>query len=349
MAICTQLPAEAESRACSTASETDHTVSPTITETGTPVDSKSKSLVQVQCDERLPSPVDGSGAPTLHGNGEKPKQLFRSPWIRLLRTVAQHIPALSVGILLICINSLGLFWFEADLNLPVRLPTTAFEVGADNVLNLLQIAAKVQEVLVIFSLTTIAVDIYQRLLVTEGVPFGMISSCYRVGNLSYLRHSGLYASFSWRRGTMMLGSFIIFSTIVALLAGPATAILLIPRPGWFELQGDFAKNMPPIYYSRTFDYIWPRVLNTTVFRQSLEECVSGNAVLHPSCPAAGFKDIYVKHTHISIPDYFGKKTNIGCADVGIELASKWIGRKLHHAGHHGWLRHPSQDACGARR
>ncbi|KAI0011381.1 hypothetical protein F4779DRAFT_615624 [Xylariaceae sp. FL0662B] len=250
---------------------------------------------------------------TLNGKGEQPKKLIENSWKHIIKAAAVHFPPFFLGVSLICINNLGIFWFEMDSNMPIQLTTATFEISTNSILNLLQLAAKVQEALVVYSLSTIALNIYRRLIITDGVPFGMITLSHRVGNINYLKHSGLYNSFSWKRGPFILGSFIIFSTIIALVAGPASAIVLIPSPGWFTMGSDFAKNRPP-----TWARNWPAnglQGNFTLQGSSTFGSVTRRRMLAacPSNDSATFATTLSSVTELAIGAYydFTKNNDVG--------------------------------------
>ncbi|ETS86730.1 hypothetical protein PFICI_00558 [Pestalotiopsis fici W106-1] len=75
-------------------------------------------------------------------------------------------------------------------------------IKADIIANLIQLAAKLHEILIVLSLSAIALSIFRRRLVGGGVRLGFLTGGYRVGDLPYLwsaafRHQGLDKSRPW--------------------------------------------------------------------------------------------------------------------------------------------------------
>ena len=108
-----------------------------------------------------------------------------------------------------------------------------------------------QELLVVASLGMILMDIlrYHLLFEQEGLPLGILASKQRFTEMQYFLSPefrfGL-AGFARRRDRVLLGIFILTSSLISLFAGPSAALLLVPtkRSDWpaggasFSLAGD---------------------------------------------------------------------------------------------------------------
>ncbi len=88
--------------------------------------------------------------------------------------------------------------------------------------NLLQFAAKLHEIFIVGSLTSMVMHrIRIRLVSSRGLPFGLLSSGYQVSSMEYLFSSGLRSAFSTDSGLILaLAATTIFVTVV----GPSSAM-----------------------------------------------------------------------------------------------------------------------------
>ncbi|GJC78605.1 hypothetical protein ColLi_01443 [Colletotrichum liriopes] len=174
------------------------------------------------------------------------------------------------------------------------------EKGPDNVnispvviSNLLLIAVKVHEVLVLASLASVFLSLFRRRLVSEGVRLGFLTSGYRVGDIWYLA-SGAF----WRHGVfgvlsfweLMLASILAWFTLLSLIVGPASGTLLLPSLGWYELEGPFANVDMPMASGAFPDWVWPKSLSEYGWASEdmIVSCNGALGILRDSCPAGGF-------------------------------------------------------------
>ncbi|KAI8278975.1 hypothetical protein K4K56_012915 [Colletotrichum sp. SAR 10_98] len=142
-----------------------------------------------------------------------------------------------------------LFWYpehgvEPFSNIHIKLSATVIS-------NLLQLASKIHEIMIVASLASISVAMFKRRLVGKGVRLGFLTGGYRVGDLEYLL-SGAF----WKQGKGVtlniweigLVAYLVFATIMSTVVGPASAILLVPSLGWFDLDGAFQDVRMPLSY-----------------------------------------------------------------------------------------------------
>ncbi|KAI4592065.1 hypothetical protein KJ359_011940 [Pestalotiopsis sp. 9143b] len=133
-------------------------------------------------------------------------------------------------------------------------------VRADIIANSLQLAAKLHEILIIMSLSAITLSIFRRRLVSGGIRLGFLTGGYRVGDWAYLcrsafRQQSLDRSRPWE---LLLSGFLVFATIMSTLAGPASAVLLVPTLGWYGFNGKttFENITLPLMYYNTSHEVW---------------------------------------------------------------------------------------------
>lgn len=103
---------------------------------------------------------------------------------------------------------------------------------------LIQVAAKALEIIVIGSLTTVAVDIIRSFLLGGSIPLGMFAAHLQFADPLYFISEGFWASwkgFEKKVHFFAIAFFLFCCGVMALLTGPATAVLLVPvwRDMWY--------------------------------------------------------------------------------------------------------------------
>ncbi|EQB57965.1 hypothetical protein CGLO_01845 [Colletotrichum gloeosporioides Cg-14] len=225
-------------------------------------------------------------------NKTGPKAVIRGTAKRFFLRWLVHAPAIAVTCGIIWISHMQLFWYpehgvEPFSNIHVRLSATVIS-------NLLQLASKIHEIMIVASLASISVAMFKRRLVGKGVRLGFLTGGYRVGDLEYLL-SGAF----WKQGKGVtlniweigLVTYLVFATIMSTVVGPASAILLVPSLGWFDLDGAFQDVRMPLSYGASPQEAWPRSLNSSLF-DSTPECNTTEALYTYWCPVGGFSDIW---------------------------------------------------------
>lgn len=210
----------------------------------------------------------------IYESKERLKPVIRGTWGRFHNTVVHLLP-IAATVALIYINIARLFWFPADG------PGGA---SVDTVLNALQLLAKLYEILVIASLASITLKIFKRRLVGSGLPLGLLTGGYRVGDLTYLI-SGPF----WRNWSA-LSIFLALNTILATIAGPASAILIVPGLDWYPLKGAIT-NIEAVHYDSIMDRAWPTIVDSSFYDEILE-CQNEWGTWAYWCPAAGFSELW---------------------------------------------------------
>ncbi|KAF7551820.1 hypothetical protein G7Z17_g4747 [Cylindrodendrum hubeiense] len=229
----------------------------------------------------------------------KPTRVIRGK-MRGLWTSTVHLIPLALTAFLLYINFAGLYWFRVS-----GMGRGLFHISPSNILNSLQLAAKLYELFVVASLAAITLKAYKRRLVSTGVPFGLLSGAYRVGDVMYIFSSKFWGG--WRYAGW-LAALLLSNTLLSILVGPASAILIVPELRWFRLPNAFSNvNMPILL--QTPATMWPTILNQSLWETS-PLCLEMGSFL-PLCPAAGFATIY---TWASGWAYTGMPNNITFQD-----------------------------------
>ena len=213
-----------------------------------------------------------------------------------LRTSAVHIIPLILTFFILLINFLQVYWF----------PPSGLDNGKtspNTVQNSLQLAAKLYELFVVASLAGITLKVFKRQLVDNGVPLGLVSGAYRVGDVKYLTDLRYWSGFVTNKGPLLLSILLLVNTVLSVLVGPASAILIVPALGWFSLPSPFSKVQMPIFLD-TPEELWPQVLNEGLWSNETI-CLENKGILFTKCPAAGYSEIFTWAAgwqHSGLPD-----------------------------------------------
>ncbi|KAI9727334.1 MAG: hypothetical protein M1828_006954 [Chrysothrix sp. TS-e1954] len=221
--------------------------------------------------------------PRIH-KGEQAKSVYRKNRLLALVQILIHVPAVTASVIILSFNYESYF---------------AQEPGPDTntLLDTLQFASKAHESLLIFSISVIVLYYTRFFLIgSTGVPLGLLSGSYQAHSvLNLLLPSFWGAAFSnshqalrhWRLVTLIL-----IASILAFLAGPSSAVAMIPRLDWYSLDDPsrVGREREPV---RAFAGASPHGLFPQVIDSSFvsSECFNKNAWTKQSCPSAGFAEL----------------------------------------------------------
>ncbi|KAH0843341.1 hypothetical protein AYO21_10495 [Fonsecaea monophora] len=283
--------------------------------------------------DNIPTP---NPAVTFGQSLEGPKEAIRRGFWANCHKLLPHWVASAVTLAVAQLSFRNRYWMDLmDPNIEILPGIT--QGGA---LNALQLAAKLHELVLVASLGTIVMHVAQvHLIGNHGLPLGMLANSFAIGSGDYLRTKGFWSSIwtgkahYWRFWLLSL-----FATILATLAGPSSAIAVIPSLNWFSISTPFINNVFPFYVFNQSTVLWP----TDVTRDSATapnsgiDCVSAtvSTTLQDFCPAGGFRDTYSwagnllftnssAGTNISFPDARGDTRRVLSAQ---SCASDFDGR-----------------------
>mgnify|MGYP006976733542 CR=1 FL=1 len=229
--------------------------------------------------------LDDSDAPIVL----KPKKRLSSGAFRLV-----HVLSISVVIVLLSLDHTDDFWdWRPDTYL------------ADLFYFVFQIASKVVDVLIMTSLTTVAIDLTKRFLVGSRLPFWLVMCAYRVDDLAFfftsLFHGRLGGSPLGQkrldrremRTSIMLGFLVFLCNFLSLFLGPSAAVLIIPELDWFPLRKAFSNVRTPFYYALPPERTWPSIISKTQLERDgqLDKCNDFNSRYAFWCPTASFPEL----------------------------------------------------------
>ncbi|RSL74071.1 hypothetical protein CEP51_011664 [Fusarium floridanum] len=210
-------------------------------------------------------------------------------WLALARCTIHIIPAL-VSIGLVILNCRGYF-IGNELEGPMNQD--------DMKLGLLQVAAKVQELLIVASVGSVIFHIIRSELVFgEGIPLGLLTSGWNFSQIQYFWSPEFLGCLNWDRamsskqqckrvGTLL---FIAISGLLALVAGPAAAVLMIPR------QKDWPVGGGIYWLNGSSEQLWPTNLTADYYSEA--NCTHQDVqFVDNRCPSAGFLPLYHYYEH----------------------------------------------------
>lgn len=207
---------------------------------------------------------------------EEPKAVLRkSFWIALSRCSIHLLPTI-VFAGLIYINY-SIFYIGPNFKHKARSDAVYLAV--------IQIAAKVQELLCIASLTAIVLQFLRSELLGDGVPIGLLGSGTWFSSISSLWSPDFLVAAWWsftsfRR--LRLYALITLAGFIATVIGPASAVLMLPRSQSVPAGGT------SYYLPGTASQIWPDTVNAS---SEPIVCTSANATMYAVCPAGGYSSL----------------------------------------------------------
>ena len=130
--------------------------------------------------------------------------------------------------------------------------------GLNSILKGFQFAAKFHEILLATSLSAIVLHrIRYDLAAADGVPFGFVASGYQLSNVSYLFTSAFWSAAMKRRNfslslNMPLRLLIVVAMALTVLAGPSSAIAMIPILEWWPYHDAFSGTKASTFIDRAY-------------------------------------------------------------------------------------------------
>lgn len=168
--------------------------------------SRDTSTLAVDCQygkDAIPSFIDSKGFQSCSNvvttddaqelNGEQPKVAIkrglRGNWPKF----TPHIMAVLVTVAICQLSFRNVYWM--DLRPPNKLVVSSLTQGG--VLNFLQLVAKLHELLILASISTIVLHAVQTYITgRSGLPIGMISNAFELGSAQFLRRKSFW-EFLW--------------------------------------------------------------------------------------------------------------------------------------------------------
>ncbi|KAJ5931519.1 hypothetical protein N7516_006008 [Penicillium verrucosum] len=216
---------------------------------------------------------------------EPPKVIITESVLTALRRCTCHLVTILVTITIITLALKGVY-LGADLMSPVRSETIN--------LMFLQLAAKAHEIMIVNSLGLIVLHfVRSELLFGDGLPLGLVGSGLTFNNFESFFKKEFYGTLKYvgDRGNkprkVMFVMVVVVAGLTAALAGPASAVLLVPK------SQDLAAGGTRFYLNGSEGDFWPADLSGDLSAlRSL--CNRNDSTLLGICPAGGFQSLW-KH------------------------------------------------------
>ncbi|MCJ1378917.1 hypothetical protein MMC17_002016 [Xylographa soralifera] len=235
------------------------------------------------------------GSPTR----EVPKPVFRKSLKAALSNSAIHVLPILASLTAVTLNLKTIY--------VGRTLTGQIESAAINIA-MLQGTAKLVELLIVASLTTIVVHtIRTEMVLGDGVPLGAIGGAFMFSSLSYFWSPELWGSFQSKltlSAKLRLYGVLILSGLLAATVGPSTAVLIIPR------NQDWNAGGSEIYIRGSSDEIWPTQIEFSISGAE-PFCSFPNATDYGVCPSGGYLSMLpLRTTVLQLRNFLDMQQNI---------------------------------------
>jgi hypothetical protein len=215
---------------------------------------------------------------------EEPKKVIVSESSSTaLRRCTYHFAPIMVTFVIITLDLKG-DYLGADLMSPVKSETIN--------LMLLQLAAKAHEIMIVASLGLVVLQfVRHELLFGDGLPLGLIGSGLTFNSLGSFFSKEFYGSLQYVGGhgntfrKVMFVTVVVVAGLTAALAGPASAVLLVPK------SQDWAAGGTQFYLNGSTNDFWPADLSGDLL-ELRPFCNRNDSVHLGICPAGGFQSLW---------------------------------------------------------
>ncbi|KAK4187334.1 hypothetical protein QBC35DRAFT_474580 [Podospora australis] len=249
----------------------------------------------------------------FHSSHEQPKILIRQSRRVALARCAIHLLPASISIALVYFKIHGYF-------IGFELQGLQYQDSLKNAM--LQVAAKLHELLIAASMATIVFHLLRsRLMSSHGVPLGLLASGWSFTQAGYFWSSEFWAP-AWpilcspkqRLKDLLFIAVVGLSGALAILTGPASAILMIPQVLPFKVGGSV------FWLNGTEKQLWPEYLDQDAL-QGYNCTTPESRFFDYRCPSAGYPALY---------NLFARWWVVPAEPGSFELR-EWTGSKLMYA------------------
>ena len=154
-------------------------------------------------------------------------------------------------------------------------------------LNALQFAAKLHEILIVGSLSSMVMFyVRNRLVTSKGIPFGLLSSGYQVSSAEYLFSKSLLSTLLSADWLLVLPICLLI--VYANMVGPSSASAMIPNLDWWPVASPFDDQPLTMYFEGPRDMVYPTSLGPPNMTR-YEGC--DTVEYDFDCPCAGYENL----------------------------------------------------------
>ncbi|KAL9109263.1 MAG: hypothetical protein Q9227_006018 [Pyrenula ochraceoflavens] len=215
----------------------------------------------------------------------EPKKVIVSKSSRIaVRQSLVHILPVLTSVTILAVNIHGIY-IGVDFSGPLHSDTID--------LMFLQLAAKANELLIVASLSLMILHTLRyELLYGDGLPLGLIGSGLSFSSFGLFFRKEFYSSLKYlsynrKNRTRKIGflALLIIAGLTAVLSGPASAVLLVPKSQTYPLGGT------DVYLNGSASHFWPNDVADDIDNLS-SYCNSKNAIEWAICPGGGFFSLW---------------------------------------------------------
>ena len=249
------------------------------------------SGVEISQYTNAPSLQTGVACP---GTFENPKPAIYTGFWANGNKIIPHVVAIVVTVAVVQLSFRNHYWMDLQDPSYEILPGLT-QGGA---LNALQLAVKVHEIILVISLGRVVLHVaHEHLVGRAGLPLGLITNSFFIGAGEFLWTKAFWNSIwttknhYWRFWLLSL-----FATILAMLAGPSSAIAVIPSLDWYPLKAPLEGDALPFYIFNQSTVLWPSEVTAASVNAADSDVNCTRATTRTAyqnlCPAGGFRDTY---------------------------------------------------------
>ncbi|KAK1242924.1 hypothetical protein MKX08_005736 [Trichoderma sp. CBMAI-0020] len=220
-----------------------------------------------------------------------------------------HFFAISISIGICSLHFKQQYWTDESVLSKKWRWVTRVSLDLNDIIKGLQYVAKVHEILIVASIGAIVLYFARRRLVgDEGITLGLLMSSYRIDRPANMLSSKFWSALSLDASsldpaTVVLSLLLLVSAILCQLVGPASAGVMQPSLGWWNVSDPYNGQMLPLSLSVRNDDAYPQALDQNTwpletYNLNYGNYTGGNATaclidIYSSfwCPAFGLSSI----------------------------------------------------------
>jgi hypothetical protein len=153
----------------------------------------------------------------------------------------------------------------------------------------LQFVAKLYEIILVMSLSAMVMHFMRRMIIGDGIQWGLMSGSYQVGSPTYLFSRELWSPLvkPMNSPNLTMALMLAFLVVYANVIGPFTAVIIMPNLDWWPLADPFGGQDLVTYIHSRPEEIYPSVVNSDLIDEACEGFVDRY------CPDTGTPSVKV--------------------------------------------------------
>ncbi|KAE8442627.1 hypothetical protein EG329_002984 [Mollisiaceae sp. DMI_Dod_QoI] len=241
--------------------------------------------------------ISGREEEAVSAAGGAQKISIQKAFLQHWKKLTPHLASILVTALVVQLSFRNVYWMD------LKSPSEDISPGLtqSGALNFLQLAAKLHELLILASISTVVLHVVQKHLTgRSGLPLGMVANSFELSSGQFLRRKSFW-TLPWLVDPVTGKKFFYFrfwllslcATALVVFSGPASAIAIIPTLNYFTLDKPFKHSVLPYFVFNQSSELWPAILtggsqNSPAMGSSCWDPASG--ALLEYCPASGFQE-----------------------------------------------------------